>query len=340
MQLQYSYESLKKVKETLSYILDIVSEGIWDWNVLTGNVVRSPGWYRMLGYDIDCFEKTVFTWENIIHPEDYQRVMEHFEAYTTGKIDTYKIKYRCIKKDGTYLWVEDSGKIVERTEDGNLARMIGAHTNIHDAKIAQEKLTKQNELLLSDNASLESLVEKRTEELEELNSKLAQKVKQAEHNASYDVLTGVYNRRMFEEMFSKEMSRAKRYSHPLSVILLDIDKFKLFNDKYGHKRGDEILCGISDILRRNLRVSDTLARWGGEEFIILLPNISISQAREKAEHIRNDIEKTSFSGALQLTCSFGITSYIDGESSDAIFIRADKALYTAKDLGRNRVQVL
>lgn len=340
MKSKYSHESLEKAEETLYYILDIVSEGIWDWNALTGYVVRSPGWYRMLGYDIDCFEKNVFTWENVIHPEDYERVMEHFEAYTTGKVDEYKVQYRCLKKDGTYLWIEDSGKIVERTESGSLARMIGAHTNIDDAKRAQEKLRKQNELLLSDNLSLESLVVKRTKELEELNSKLAQEVKLAEHNASYDVLTGVYNRRMFEEMLSKEMNRAKRYSHPLSVILLDIDEFKLFNDKHGHKKGDQILSEISAVLQKNLRESDTLARWGGEEFIILLPNITVSQAKEKSETIRKNIEQTSFCGTWRLTCSFGVTSYIDGESSDSIFIRADKALYEAKDLGRNKVQVL
>jgi len=340
MKQSYSHKSLKEAEDTLNYIVDIVSDGIWDWDVETGHVQRSPGWYRMLGYDIDVLNNTVFTWENVIHPDDYADVMKHFEAYTKGEIDVYKIKYRCLKQDGEYLWIEDSGKIVERDKDGKLTRMIGAHTNIDETKKAQDKLLKQNELLLTDNATLESLVQKRTKELESLNEQLAKEVKLAEHNAAYDVLTEVYNRRMFEEMFLTEIKRAKRYSHPLCIVLLDIDEFKLLNDDHGHKVGDDILCAIANILRENLRESDTLARWGGEEFIIILPNVSVGEAKEKAEHIRALIDKTQFLDSLRVTCSFGVTGYLEDESSDSIFIRADKALYKAKSLGRNNVQVL
>jgi len=337
---QYKHSSLNEAEDTLGFILDIVSDGIWDWNSLSGHVERSPGWYRMLGYDVDSFDKDVFTWENLIHPDDYTRVMKHFEAYIKGESEEYKIEYRCKKEDGNYLWVEDTGKIVERTEDGKLARMIGAHTNIDDAKIAEEKLRRQNELLLIDNASLEVSIEKRTQELESLNKRLEEQVKKAEHNAAFDVLTSTYNRRMFEEIFKKEMSRAKRYTHPLSIILLDIDEFKFFNDEYGHKTGDEILCAIVDILRKNLRESDSLARWGGDEFIIILPNMSVQDTKEKAERIRCSIAETKFVHSLKMTCSFGVTSYIEDESSDDIFVRADNALYRAKDRGRNLVEVL
>lgn len=338
MSKKYSHESLKEAEDTLNSIIDIVGDGIWDWNVTTGHVHRSPGWYRMLEYDVDSMNNTVFTWENVIHPDDYADVMEHFEAYIQGLVEIYNIKYRCRKSDGSYLWIEDSGKIVERDKDGRLIRMIGAHTNIDETKKAQEKLFKQNNLLLSDNASLESIIKKRTKELEKLNAQLAKEVKLAEHNAAYDVLTNIYNRRMFEEMFKNEMKRARRYSHPLSVVLLDIDNFKLFNDKYGHKVGDKILCAISSVLKKSLRESDTLARWGGEEFIILLPNVSIEVAQEKAEALRKDIEGNEFSDDMKVTCSFGVTRYIDDESSDNVFVRADKALYKAKDLGKNRVQ--
>jgi len=340
MKSNYSHTSLEQSEETLGAILDIISDGVWDWNALTGHVERSPGWYRMLGYDVNSFEKDVFTWENVIHPDDYPSVMEHFEAYLCGDLDTYKVQYRCKKADGTYLWIEDSGKIVEYTKEGKIARMIGAHTDIDEAKTTQEKFLKQNELLLSDNASLETLVDKRTQELKELNEKLEQEVKQAEHNASYDVLTNTYNRRIFEEIFLKELSRAKRYSHPLSIILLDIDEFKLFNDNYGHKTGDKVLCAIADLLHKSIRDSDTLARWGGEEFIIILPNISIDQATEKAELIRQEIADFLFFDSMKITCSFGVTSYVDKDNSDSIFARADKALYRAKEFNRNNIQVL
>ena len=338
MRTQYAHRSLEKAEETLGYILDIVSEGIWDWNALNGHVERSPGWYRMLDYDVHSLNKDVYTWENVIHPDDYARVMEHFEAYIEGRISMYQIQYRCKKSDGSYIWIEDTGKIVERTEEGKVARMIGAHTNINEMKIVQEKLKRQNELLLTDNASLELLVEKRTKELEELNKKLEENIEKAEHNASYDVLTETYNRRMFEEMFSRELHRAQRYSLSLSVILLDIDDFKTFNDDYGHKIGDEVLCSIADLLKINIRESDILARWGGEEFIILFPNIPLREATEKADMIRKNIANTRFADDLKVTCSFGVTSYEEDDDMDSIFMRADHALYRAKELDKNNVQ--
>jgi diguanylate cyclase (GGDEF)-like protein/PAS domain S-box-containing protein len=340
MRTQYAHKSLEKAEETLGYVLDIISEGVWDWNALNGHVERSPGWYRMLGYEVFSLDKNVYTWENLIHPEDYPEVMKHFEAYINGEIGYYNIQYRCKKSDGTYIWIEDSAKIVERTEDGQIARMIGAHTNIDEIKLVQEKLRKQTELLLTDNASLESLVEKRTKELEELNKKLEENIAKAEHNAAYDVLTETYNRRMFEEIFAKEMNRAQRYSLSLSIVLLDIDDFKLFNDEYGHKTGDEVLCAIADILKNNIRESDTLARWGGEEFVILFPNIPLKETAEKADMIRKKICNSLFAGDLKVTCSFGVTSYEEGDDMDAVFVRADNALYRAKELNKNNVQSL
>jgi len=340
MKSQYAHTSLEKAEETLHFILDIISEGVWDWNALNGHVERNPGWYRMLEYDVNSLDKNVLTWENVIHPDDYDRVMAHFEAYINGETDAYKVQYRCKKGDDTYLWIEDSGKIVERTAGGAVARMIGAHTDIHEVKTIQEKLLKQNELLLTDNASLESQVEKRTNELEELNKKLEENIEQAEHNASYDVLTGTYNRRMFEKIFTKEMNRAKRYILQMSVVLLDIDDFKSFNDTYGHKTGDKVLCHIADILKKNIRDSDTVARWGGEEFILIFPNIPVDTAAEKADMIRKNIANTPLDNDLKVTCSFGVTSYKEDDDEDAVFVRSDKALYKAKECGKNNVQVV
>ena len=142
----------------------------------------------------------------------------------------------------------------------------------------------------------------------------------------------------FEEIFAKEMNRAERYSLSLSVVLLDIDDFKSFNDSYGHKTGDEVLCAIADILKNNIRESDTLARWGGEEFIILFPNIPLKETTEKADMIRKNIFNTLFSGDLKVTCSFGVTSYEEGDNMDSIFMRADNALYHAKELNKINVQ--
>ncbi|WP_028486488.1 sensor domain-containing diguanylate cyclase [Thiomicrorhabdus chilensis] len=339
MYKRYHHSNLEQAEATLGHILDIIEDGVWDWNALTGEVIRSPGWYRMLDYDIEALKENVFTWEEIIHPDDYPGVMAHFEAYTQGQIENYRIQYRCKKKDGSYLWIEDSAKIVARTPSGKVARMIGSHTNIHQQKLAQQELEKQNRLLAEDNLSLEGLVEQRTQELSELNQTLYQKIENVQYNATHDVLTGVYNRRCFEERLQKEISRAKRYCHPLCIILIDIDDFKVFNDRYGHKQGDLILQKVAKLLEEHLRETDTVARWGGEEFVIILPETDKLVAIEKAESLRQLIANLRFNKNSKITCSFGVTAFMEGDCADSIFSRTDKALYRAKKLSRNNVQV-
>ena len=309
-------------------------------NAITGQVERSPGWYKMLSYDINCFQKDVYTWEDVIHPDDYKMVMKHFEDYITGQIPSYKIKYRCKKCDGSYLWIEDSGKIIEYTKEGKVSRMIGSHRDINQEELNYKKLKQQNELLLNNNLNLEAVIKDRTCELQDLNKQLQEKIEQVEYNASFDIVTHIYNRRKFEEIFIKELHRVKRYSHDLSIILIDIDDFKLFNDTCGHKVGDKVLFDLSNLLKEHVRDIDTLARWGGEEFIIILPNTTKENAHVKAEQLRQNIETKLTINKIQITCSFGVTSYIKGDDTNSIFIRTDKALYLAKNDNKNNVKVL
>lgn len=336
--MRYKHTSVADADLTLNEILDISSEGFWDWNALTGDVTRSPGWYRMLGYDVDTFANTVFSWEDVIHPEDFIQVMKHFEDYINGHIPEYKMQYRCKKSDANYIWIEDTGKIVERTKDGKVARMIGAHTNIHEAKTTNQMLHIQNELLCTDNVTLEKIIDKRTDELHDINQKLLEQLQVTQHSASYDALTGVYNRNMFEDHLKKEMHRAKRYSNTLSVILMDIDDFKEINDTHGHKIGDEVLVKLSVVVQKHLRESDIIARWGGEEFIIILPEMTLSEAENKAEELRQLVEDEVFVKSLKVTCSFGVTEYMSGDTLDSIFIRSDDAMYKAKACHKNNVK--
>lgn len=335
---QYSHTLLKDCEETLASILDIIKEGVWDWNAISGHVTRSPGWYRMLGYKIDSMQKDVFTWENVIHPEDHARVMQHFEAYLKGDIPEYSIQYRCKCADGSYLWIQDSGRIVERTPEGEIARMIGAHLNINAIKIAEQELNSQNRLLKKDKAVLETLVKERTDELEHLNIKLQEQLEYTNYIANHDKLTSLCNRYMFDESLDKEIKRAKRYAHPLSFIILDLDYFKDINDTYGHQTGDKILIELAGILLDNIRDIDIAARWGGEEFVIILPDTDNEQGSALAEKLRGIIQAHSFENKISLTCSFGVTSFRKDDTNDAIFARMDRALYKAKELGRNNVQ--
>lgn len=157
--------------------------------------------------------------------------------------------------------------------------------------------------------------------------------------ASTDKMTGSWNRRRLEETVISEMDRLKRYGHPLCLMVLDIDFFKKINDRYGHGAGDFVLIELAALVRESLRSSDSLTRWGGEEFIVLCPNTTLSTASLLAERLRNAIACTSFPEVEQVTVSVGVAECEVGETFEQWFKRADEALYRAKSGGRNQVQI-
>jgi len=271
------------------------------------------------------FENSVLTWENVIHPDDYSRVMQHFELYLAGKIDQYEIEYRCKKADGSYLWILDRAKIIAYNEDGTVARMVGVHQNIHLRKSIQSEMLTQNQLLEEGNISLEKMLQKANRKLEKKNRELRKKIEEVEYLSVTDTLTQLPNRRKFETEIEKEVARANRYHQELSFILFDIDFFKHVNDKYGHKSGDLVLKKLAFWLRQELRTHDMLARWGGEEFALLLPNTKLDDAIDIAQRLRGFINQIDFDRDLYITCSFGVTQYIKGESVDDLFMRVDDA---------------
>jgi diguanylate cyclase (GGDEF)-like protein len=161
--------------------------------------------------------------------------------------------------------------------------------------------------------------------------------------ATTDSLTGTLNRRSFIEMALHEQFRAKRANFPMTLIMIDIDHYKKINDKYGHQIGDYMLCVITDTLRLHLRACDLLARWGGEEFLILLPDADSDDSRVVAERLRDAIATLTIpvaTGTASVTISLGCTAWLSDEDFDLAMTRADLALYQAKDQGRNRVVVL
>lgn len=160
------------------------------------------------------------------------------------------------------------------------------------------------------------------------------------HLAATDELTGLYNRRFFNDHFSKSLSASRRYDFPLSVIMADIDKFKAVNDTYGHAAGDTVLKAFAEILRNMARTEDISARWGGEEFIILLAHTSCTGATVVAERLRRTVESECLRvTSIAVTVSLGVAELKEGEDGEALIKRADNALYRAKEEGRNRVIV-
>jgi len=161
--------------------------------------------------------------------------------------------------------------------------------------------------------------------------------RELEHRANHDGLTGLLNRRAFEPQLNQSVARARRSGEPLSLLMFDIDHFKTVNDTYGHQVGDEVLRTLADEVAHRLRESDILARWGGEEFIVLLPETDLAGARTVAESLRRTVAESRFPGCGALTISLGVAAYQDGEGGSELTRRADEHLYAAKRHGRNRV---
>jgi len=170
-----------------------------------------------------------------------------------------------------------------------------------------------------------------TAELEEANKEL-------KRIAGIDKLTQINNRRKLDEILQEELYRSTRYKTGFSVLLLDLDHFKKVNDKFGHLIGDMVLLEIGKILKENVRVSDTVGRWGGEEFLIILPQTSQGSALIVAEKIRQEVERAQFQGVGHITCSLGAATFRIGDNQDKILLRADRAMYAAKNSGRNQVK--
>ncbi|WP_018138877.1 MULTISPECIES: diguanylate cyclase [unclassified Thioalkalivibrio] len=218
--------------------------------------------------------------------------------------------------------------VFRRTDDGwRLAHLHGSFpTTVHGAD--EPYPIKE----LEDRAQvLDRMVSERTRDLEAAQEHL-------ERLATTDPLTGLHNRLKGNHALEEAILQARRDASPLTAILMDLDHFKTINDQQGHARGDHVLRETGHLLRDRIRSSDTAARWGGEEFLILCPNTTAEQAANLAEALRHAIEAHDFGTAPPLTASFGVTGHQPGESAENLIARADEALYAAKRANRNRVE--
>jgi diguanylate cyclase (GGDEF)-like protein len=167
--------------------------------------------------------------------------------------------------------------------------------------------------------------------------KLQELARDLRFQATTDPLTGLSNRLKFDQVLATEISRSARYKTPLSLVLYDVDNFKAVNDTHGHQIGDKVLIQLSRFVPGLLRNTDLLARWGGEEFVILTPGSDGEMAYQATEKLRNAIEQVGFDGIGTVTCSFGVAQYVYGDTAETLISRADDALYRAKLNGRNQV---
>lgn len=257
--------------------------------------------------------------------QDYKAEAERLISMSPGEVDRF---FRTIRDE-----VMDVAQ-----QYGLEIRGLKSYTDILD--LANQELTQANKTYEQLNRELTQARRK----AEELAHSLKQANEKLQRMASVDELTGLYNRRYFDDFFAREFSRCRRYQRPMSCVIIDIDHFKRVNDTYGHLQGDSILRELGDRLQRLLRGSDVAVRYGGEEFVVLLPETTLYSARIAAEKIRRAVASTLFhykpNEGLPITISLGVAAF-DGthgaESPEELLKRADSHLYVAKETGRNRV---
>lgn len=281
-----------------------------DWATMKFSYI-GPQIEALLGWSQDSWV-SVGDWAARMHPEDRERVVNFCVAQSKCGVD-HEADYRALTKDKGYVWIRDVVHVV-RNAAGEVEALVGFMFDISERKKTEEKL-----LALQ-------------QELEALSFK--------------DGLTGIANRRQFDASLEREWAQASRDHTPLSLLMLDVDLFKQYNDLYGHLQGDSCLITIAQVLgQAAVRPRDVVARFGGEEFVILLPETDAQGAREVAERCQRLIAEQALEHKLsphgqRVTLSIGMGTAVPGESpSHGELLQAvDRQLYAAKQKGRNRIE--
>ena len=281
----------------------------------------NPKLIDIVGYPRDELERLTF--QDITFPEDLEKDLVLFKEVIDGKRDSYQIDKRYIHKDGHLVYVILSVSVV-RKEDGTVENFISQIIDISDFHQAQDQVTKLLEEVEVQNQVLRDTQAK----LEAANASLLEQ-------SVTDPLTNLGNRRVLNTSMDRELRRTSRAEDgELSLILLDVDLFKSYNDDFGHPEGDRALKLLADILSRESRAYDIVTRFGGEEFAILLPDTDSKTAATVAERLRTAVEEAEWPNR-GITISLGVCSWLPGMTADEMIRFADIALYEAKKQGRN-----
>lgn len=308
--------ALRESEERLRLALSASKQGWFDVDLVSGRVRVSPEYVQMIGYDPDDFDTSVENWLNNVHPEDRPGLAQAFEQ-CVKEGGPHTLEYRRQTQQGEWRWIRSVGKVVEWGGNQKASRIIGIHTDISDWKHME--------------AHVRQL-------------------------AFFDALTGLPNRRLLNDRLAQAMSASKRTGRYCALMFIDLDNFKPLNDTHGHDAGDLLLMEVATRMRSCVREADTVARFGGDEFVVMICEIDQSglaqvhtQAHAVAEKIRQSLllpyritlrrEKAeSLSVIHHCSASIGVALFVNHElDAGEILKRADAAMYRAKEQGRNTI---
>jgi diguanylate cyclase (GGDEF)-like protein/PAS domain S-box-containing protein len=316
--------ALRQSEALLAEAQHIAMIGSYDFDLVATTISWSPEMFRLLDFDP---EDGVPGYESIIerfHPEDRER---HETVITRAMQygDSYDFDNRVVLRDGAVRWLHSIGHAVT-DEYGRIVRLYGTLMDVTSRKEAEEQLRAYSIALSYRNQEIEQAYT----ELRRVNEQLALL-------ATEDAITGLHNHRAFQERLELETKRAKRAGSAISLVMIDVDHFKQFNDTFGHPEGDKVLREVADRLLSVIRATDQAARYGGEEFVLVLPDTDAQGALTIAERARLAIEGADWPKRA-ITVSLGVCS-MSGITADsrALIAYADKAMYRSKRDGRNRV---
>ncbi len=321
-------KALRRSEERHRLLAENALDVIWTMELDGGISFISPAVEKLRGFTaaealLQPLEQTETPESAALSRNYIQRLQAAVAAGQTPEKFQAELEYYC--KDGSTTWCEVLA-IPLLDERGQFVQLLGMSRNIQEHKIHELELKQAHDQAQAVRlALLES-----NEALSAANTKL-QKL------ATTDSLTGTLNRRTFEARLDEEIARSRRYGSELTLLMFDLDHFKAINDNHGHQVGDTVLVEICQRIRRQLRRTDCLARWGGEEFMVLMPHCPETKGQTVAEKLRHQIACQPIGPLRTVSASIGIAQLLEGEDREHLLQRLDQALYQAKALGRNNV---
>ena len=295
------HHNLIQSEERWKFALEGSNQGIWDLDVTLNNIFLSPRCKEMLGYTDEQISTDMSEWLQLIHPDDLPCLISARQMAIDGISKTFENTHRKLAIDGSWKWIQVKGMVVTRDSCGMPIRIIGTYTDINEKKLNEAEMLRL---------------------------------------AHFDGITSLPNRSLFTDRLNQEIKKAKRNSKSLALVMLDLDRFKEINDNLGHQQGDLLLKLVSERLLKCVRGTDTVGRLGGDEFTIIITELTNLEDVELMiiKLLSTVGQPYQMSQDLAyITASIGITFYPkDADNTEELYKNADLAMYKAKNSGKNR----